>query len=86
MHCPGCCVASRAISYTTPSMLIALLISYAKTVNPTSALTFLRHVFIRLELYMLIAGISWYESKTTIMRDAARSYLAHSIYILGSTA
>ena len=42
--------------------------------------------FIRLELYRLMTGISWYEAKARIIRDAVRSYLAQPIYILRSTA
>ena len=42
--------------------------------------------FIRLELYRLMTGISWYEAKARIVRDAIRSYIAHPIYILRSTA
>ena len=42
--------------------------------------------FIRLELYRLMTGISWYEAKARIIRDAVRSYIAHPIYLLGSTA
>jgi putative transposase len=42
--------------------------------------------FIRLELYRLMTGISWYEAKARIVRDAVRIYIAHPIYILGSTA
>ena len=42
--------------------------------------------FIRLELYRLMTGISWYEAKVTIIRDAVRTYLAHPIYVLGPTA
>jgi hypothetical protein len=42
--------------------------------------------FIRLELYRLMTGISWYEAKVRIVRDAIRSYIAHPIYLLGSTA
>ncbi len=42
--------------------------------------------FIRLELCRLMTGISWYEAKARIVRDAIRSYIAHPIYLLGSTA
>ena len=42
--------------------------------------------FIRLEVYRLKTGIGWYEAKARIIRDAIRSYLAHPIYLLGSTA
>ena len=33
--------------------------------------------FLRLECYGFIHGVSWAEAKTAIIRDAARSYLAH---------
>jgi len=42
--------------------------------------------FMRLELYRLMTGMSWYEAKARIVRDAVRSYIAHPVYILGSTA
>jgi putative transposase len=42
--------------------------------------------FVRLELYRLITGVSWYEAKARIVRDAVRNYLAHPIYLLRSTA
>ncbi len=42
--------------------------------------------FIRLELFRLMTGISWYEAKARIIRNAVSNYIAHPIYILGSTA
>ncbi len=42
--------------------------------------------FLRLEVYRLRAGISWYELKARIVRDAIRAYLANSIYLLKPTA
>ena len=42
--------------------------------------------FMRLELYRLMTGTSWYEAKARIVRDAVRSYIANPVYILGSTA
>ena len=42
--------------------------------------------FVRLELYRLMSGISWYEAKKRIIRNAMRSYIAHPIYLLGSSA
>jgi hypothetical protein len=42
--------------------------------------------FLRLEVYRLKTGISWYKAKLSIIRDAVRTYLAHSIYVLPSTA
>jgi len=32
---------------------------------------------LRLEVYRLRTGVSWYEAKAAIVRDAIRSYLAH---------
>jgi len=42
--------------------------------------------FLRLEYHRLLTGISWFESKFGIVREAMRSYLAHPIYTLKSTA
>lgn len=42
--------------------------------------------FNRLEVYRLRTRISWYEAKTSIIRDAIRSYLARPLYLLGPTA
>jgi len=42
--------------------------------------------FLRLELYRLKTGVSWYEAKTAIVRDAIRTYLARPIYEFASTA
>lgn len=42
--------------------------------------------FLRLELYRLKTGVSWYEAKTAIVRDAIRTYLARPIYEFVSTA
>jgi hypothetical protein len=42
--------------------------------------------FLRLEVYRLQTGQSWYETKASIIRDAIRSYLAHPTYSLISTA
>ncbi|NKQ39683.1 MAG: IS4/IS5 family transposase, partial [Methanosarcinales archaeon] len=38
--------------------------------------------YLRLEVYRLRTGISWFEAKTSIIRDAIRSYLAHPVYTL----
>jgi len=40
--------------------------------------------FLRLEMYRLRTGVSWYEAE--IIRDAIRAYLAHPAYELTSTA
>ncbi|MDG7016561.1 MAG: hypothetical protein JRM82_04205 [Nitrososphaerota archaeon] len=42
--------------------------------------------FLRLEVYRLKTGVSWYEAKLDIIRDAIRSYLAHPVYLLNRTA
>jgi hypothetical protein len=42
--------------------------------------------FLRLESHCYHRGISWYEAKTAIIRDAVRCYLAHPRYSLISTA
>jgi len=39
-----------------------------------------------LEAYRLKTGVSWYEAKTAIVRDAIRTYLARPIYEFASTA
>lgn len=38
--------------------------------------------FLRLEAYRLRTGVSWYESKASLIREAIRSYLANPIHIL----
>ncbi len=42
--------------------------------------------FLRLEIYRLKTGVSWFGAKQTIIRDAIRSYLAVPLYILPATA
>jgi hypothetical protein len=42
--------------------------------------------FVRLEAHRLQTGVSWFESKTQIIRDAIRVYLAQPTITLGSTA
>ncbi len=37
--------------------------------------------FLRLEFHSFVKGISWFEAKTSIIRDAVRAYLAHPIYV-----
>ncbi len=56
------------------------------------AVSILRHflltlrAFLRLEVYRLRTGVSWYEAKVAIVREAIRSYLAHPIHVLYPTA
>ena len=42
--------------------------------------------FLRLEAYCYVKGISWYQAKLNIVRDAVRPYLAHPLYSLSPTA
>jgi putative transposase len=42
--------------------------------------------FLRLEIHWFNTGISWYESKLSIVRDAIRSYLAAPSIVLSPTA
>ncbi len=42
--------------------------------------------FLRLELYWFATGISWYEAKLSIVRDAIRTYLSAPRYSLNPTA
>ena len=42
--------------------------------------------FIRLEVHRLRRGISWYEAKASIIREAIRAYLAKPIFTLNPTA
>ena len=37
--------------------------------------------FLRLEFHSFVKGISWFEAKTSIIRDAVRAYLAHPVYV-----
>jgi hypothetical protein len=40
--------------------------------------------FVRLEVHRLRTGISWFEAKATIIRDAVRAYLAQPLYTLAT--
>ena len=42
--------------------------------------------FLRLEIHWFNTGISWYESKLSIVRNAVRSYLAAPLFTLSPTA
>jgi putative transposase len=42
--------------------------------------------FLRLEANRLENGVSWYEAKLSIVREAVRRYLAEPLYLLSSTA
>ncbi|GIW27576.1 MAG: transposase [Meiothermus sp.] len=68
----GCCGVERAQVRKKASVLGHLLLAL--------------RAFLRLEAYRLRTGVSWYESKTSIIREAIRSYLANPIHILHPTA
>ena len=42
--------------------------------------------FVRFEQHRLVTGVSWWEAKTGIIREAVRTYLAAPCYTLASTA
>lgn len=42
--------------------------------------------FLRLEYHRLLTGMSWFESKFSIVREAVRAYLLQPLYTLGATA
>jgi len=42
--------------------------------------------FLRLEVYRLRTGVSRYEAKLAILREAIRAYLANPLYVLHPTA
>ena len=42
--------------------------------------------FLRLERHRFLTGMSWFEAKTSIIREAVRAYLAQPLYTLNSTA
>lgn len=42
--------------------------------------------FLRLEAFCFRSGISWFEAKTAIIREAVRAYLANPLYTLTPTA
>ena len=47
---------------------------------------FCLRAFLRLEIHCYHKGISWFEAKTSIIREAVRAYLAKPLYTLNSTA
>jgi putative transposase len=49
-------------------------------------ISFSLRAFVRLEVHRLKTGVSWYEAKATIIRDAVKQYLAQPLYLLNSTA
>jgi len=40
--------------------------------------------YLRLEVYRLLTGTSWFEAKMSIIRDAVRHYLGHPMYTLST--
>ena len=42
--------------------------------------------FLRMERHRFFTGISWFEVKASIIRDAVRAYLAQPLYTLNPTA
>jgi putative transposase len=42
--------------------------------------------FLRLEVYRLRTGVSWYETKLALLREAIRAFLAHPTHDLNPTA
>lgn len=42
--------------------------------------------FVRLEVYRLRTGVSWFETKASIIREAIRAYPAHPVLTLEATA
>lgn len=42
--------------------------------------------FLRLEVHSYASGLSWFEQKMQIIREAIRCYLTNPVYIIGSTA
>ena len=49
-------------------------------------LGFALRAFLRLEAHRLRSGVSWYEAKLSIIREAVREYLAQPLYYLNSSA
>jgi hypothetical protein len=45
---------------------------------------FALRAFLRLECHRLRTGLSWFEAKTSIVREAIRSYLAQPTYQLST--
>jgi len=67
-----CCGAERAQVRKAVAILKHLLLSL--------------RAFLRLEVYRLRKGVSWYEAKAVIIRDGVRAYLAQPTYELIPTA
>jgi hypothetical protein len=57
-----------------------------KAVAQKNHLLYALRAFLRLERHKSRTGISWYEAKASIIREAIRAYLAHPAYGLAPTA
>ena len=59
---------------------------YRSAIAQRNHIGFALRAFLRLEYHRLQSGISYYEAKTCIVRDAIRAYLSRPLYTLPSTA
>ena len=57
-----------------------------KAVEQRNHISLSLRAFLRLELHRLRTGTSWYETKTSLVRGAIRSYLSNPTLLLGPTA
>jgi hypothetical protein len=85
--------ASMAASYTsTNTKSWSVDKPWVERAQVRKAVSILGHLllalraFLRLEVYRLQTGVSWYEAKAAILREAIRRYLAHPRYVLQPTA
>ena len=61
-------------------------VEYAQYRSAIAQRNHIGFAFLRLEYHRLQSGISYYEAKTCIVRDAIRAYLSRPLYTLPSTA
>lgn len=59
---------------------------HRRAVAQRNHIGFAIRAFLRLECHRLATGVSWFEAKASIVREAIRAYLAHPRYMLPSTA
>jgi len=59
---------------------------HRKAVAQRNHIGFALRAFLRLECHRLKTGVSWFDAKHQIVRDAIRAYLANPTYQLSSTA
>jgi hypothetical protein len=57
-----------------------------KAVTQKNHFLYALRAFLRLEMHKLRTGISWYEAKVSIIREAIRAYLIHPTFSLTPTA